>query len=228
MSKKISSTSNYLGISNNWLVNLQYYGKINYLFYFSFFNLLNIIFKKFNKNKLFISNIILNFTKNLIKINSKLVNLYNFDTNIILNFYRNLLSFIKNNFSSSNLKLKFYLDKENWLSNKFMFMYLDYLFLNFSPKQIFNLLIIFLKNQLGNTKYVYFNFGFKKVVFKGFKIQLKGRYELTRSTLSKNIFFKYGCVTTNSFNKNFEFLSKIIFSKLGKSSIKIWFFYSKI
>lgn len=104
-------------------------------------------------------------------------------------------------------------------------MYIDYLVLKFTPKKIFNVLTNLLKNQLGIINILYLNSGLKKIQLKGFKIQLKGRYELSKSTLAKKYFLKFGQVTSNNLNSLLSLSHKDIYSKLGKSTIKIWYFY---
>ena len=225
MTKKISSTGKYLGISQDWFLNFQFYGKFYLYFFssfFSFYKLLNIVYKKTFNNKLLIFKVNINFC-------FKLVNFYlgfiflKLDINLVNLFFKNINQFLFNNFLETNLT--FYFKNINQFSKKFLEMYLEYLSLNYSPKKIFNLLVVFLRKKINNTNVLYLNSGVKKVQLKGFKVQLKGRYELSKSTLSKKQFFKFGKVTSNNLNNLLQFSNKIIYSKLGLSTIKIWYFY---
>lgn len=228
MSKKISSISKYLGLSQNWFINFQPYNK-SYNYFFTCFTLLNSSKKIIFSNNFFISNYLINFLNNFTEISFKIYYFNSFNLQKLQFLYFRLKHFLLNNFFIDKLGLSFFIDKLGLLSNSFLNYYLNHLVLNLnnSPKKIFNLLIILLKNQLNFTKYLILNSGFRKVQLKGFKVQLKGRFELSKSTLAKTICLKFGNITTNSFNHTLELLQKPLYSKLGKSSIKIWLFYLK-
>lgn len=226
MSKKISSTSKYLGISRDWFVNFQFYGKfyLNFFFFLNFYKLLNLLFRKILNNKLFISNITVYFLLELIELNIGITFFQkNNNVNLIKLQYNSINLFLLNNLFKINFKI--YLNKLSWFSKLFIEMYIEYLVLIYNPKKIFNLLVILLKNQLNKVNILYLNSGLKKIQLKGFKIQLKGRYELSKSTLARKSFFKFGQVTSNNLNSLLYSSYKDIYSKLGKSTIKIWYFY---
>lgn len=223
MSKKISSTSKYLGISRDWFVNFQHYGNFYGNFFFSFlntYNLINLVIRNiFKTNILVLKKQIYLFFK-FMELDFKFfylkgsINLFYYQINFLL----------LNNFFL-NVKLNFFFNKLNFFSKQFLEVYLEYLSFYNSPKKIFNLVTVLLKNQINKTSIFYFNSGLKKIQLKGFKIQLKGRYELSKSTLSKKQFLKFGQVTSNNLNNLLDLLNKDIYSKLGKSTLKIWFFY---
>lgn len=135
----------------------------------------------------------------------------------------NLHYFLSKNLGTLNLTLFFFFDKLNLLSKKIITAYLDHLIinLNYLPKKVFNIFINILVSQINKNKHLILNSGLKKVKLKGFKIQLKGRYELSKSSLAKKICFKFGRLTINNLSNNLELINKFIYSKLGKSSLKI-------
>nr|YP_009944477.1 ribosomal protein S3 [Osmundea sinicola]QFR99771.1 ribosomal protein S3 [Osmundea sinicola] len=226
MSKKISSVSKYLGSSQDWSLKFQIYGKFYLSYYTSFWNfykLLDIILRKMLSKQLLILNYDINFFSKLIELSLSITYLNKFQLNLIEICHQLLNSFLTFNLIKFNLK--FYLNKTIWFSKLLIEMYIDYLSLKFTPKKIFNVLTNLLKNQLGNINILYLNSGLRKIQLKGFKIQLKGRYELSKSTLAKKSFLKFGQVTSNSLNSLLFLSNKDIYSKLGKSTIKIWYFY---
>nr|YP_010944677.1 ribosomal protein S3 [Palisada intermedia]WMC20771.1 ribosomal protein S3 [Palisada intermedia] len=226
MSKKISSTSKYLGISRDWFVNFQHYGNFYLNFFFSFlniYNLLNFIIRNVVKTNIFVLKKQIYLFFNTMELN---LNLFYLKRNVNLTnlFYNKINSILLNNFFF-NVKINFFSNNFNFFSKQFLEAYLEYLSFSNSPKTIFNLVIVLLKNQINKTTIFFFNSGLRKIQLKGFKIQLKGRYELSKSTLAKKQFLKFGQVTSNNLNNLLDLLNKDFYSKLGKSTLKIWFFY---
>ena len=235
MSKKISSASKYLGVSQKWLVTSQYYNKFYYFLTISLTNFINsldlirrILYSKhlhvnfdralFSKNRLLISLNALYFNKFLEN------NLFNKKQSF--RFYSE--RFQTNNFISLGVRTRLYLSKPKILSAKLIDLYLNHIQHFYPPKKLFNFILLLLKTQIKKPKIVQGNHGLMRMYMEGFKIQLKGRYEVSKSTLAKSLFFKTGQVNSNNLNGNLELLSKNIYSKLGAASIKVWFFYSKV
>nr|QUJ09422.1 ribosomal protein S3 [Neorhodomela munita] len=231
MSKKISLKSKYLGLSNKWPLSFQNYGQISLKFknyFLNFFIFFSIIEKKlFLFQNLLFSNIELFVFNKFLKININLVYLRQLNLKHILKFLVYFEQLLLLNFSSLVLKTWVYFEKKNFLSNIFIKSYIDYLIttLNYFPKKIFNFLIPLLKTMLNKKKISFSNHGIKITQLKGIKIQLKGRYELTKNPMSKRISFKMGKISSMNLNTKIEFLNKTIYTKLGKSSIKVWLFY---
>nr|YP_009325877.1 ribosomal protein S3 [Choreocolax polysiphoniae]APC24869.1 ribosomal protein S3 [Choreocolax polysiphoniae] len=232
MTKKINLNSKYLGLSIKCFLNFQNYGNINSLFSKYFINLFifYIILKKyllliqnnfFSFIELFISN-------NFLKLNINLSHTNLFKLKIFINILSKLEKILILNFSLLKLKTLVYFEKKNFFSIIFVKNYINYLILkmNYFPKKIFNFLIILFKTMLNKQKISFSNKGTKIIKLNGIKIQLKGRYDLTKNSMSKILLFKYGKINSVSLNKKIEFLNKVIYTKLGKSSFKIWFFYT--
>lgn len=226
MSKKISSTSKYLGISQDWFVNFQHYGNFYLNFFISFlniYNFLNLIIRESFKTNIFVLKKQIYICFKFIQLNLKIFYLQG-NLNSLNLFYHKINMLFLNNFIF-NLKIKLFFSKFNFFSKQFLEVYLEYLSLFNAPKKIFNLVIILLKNHLRSTNMFYLNSGLKKVQLRGFKIQLKGRYEVSKSTLAKKQLLKLGQVTSNNLDNLLDLVNKDFYSKLGKSTLKIWFFY---
>nr|YP_009295190.1 ribosomal protein S3 [Dasya binghamiae]AOH77202.1 ribosomal protein S3 [Dasya binghamiae] len=67
--------------------------------------------------------------------------------------------------------------------------------------------------------------GPQKLILKGYKITLSGRFENTKNPMSKTYTTKNGFITLTSLNNNIDFISKNLYTKLGICNIKIWLFY---
>lgn len=172
---------------------------------------------------MFFSNLEFFIFNNFFKININLIYLRQFKLEKILTFLLNLEKILLLNFSSLMPKIFVYFEKKSFFQSIFLKNYISYLVnnLNYSPKKIFNFLIPLFKNMLHIKKLSFSNKGLKIIKLQGIKIQLKGRYELTKNSMSKLIFFKAGKVGSMSLNTKIEFLNKTIYTKLGKSSMKI-------
>lgn len=59
----------------------------------------------------------------------------------------------------------------------------------------------------------------------GFKMQLKGRFEITKNSMSKKFLVKFGKISSTTLVDYIVFYEHIFFSKLGLSSLKICLFY---
>lgn len=67
--------------------------------------------------------------------------------------------------------------------------------------------------------------GLKNKILCGFKVQLKGRFESTKNSMSKTVNFKVGKINSTNLNSSINFLSYTFYTKLGLSNLKIWLFY---
>lgn len=223
MSKKINSSGKYLNITNLSNYQLQYYGKTVSLYKQNFlttFVLLPLVYKK-----LFINKTFLNITTlNLISFNNCTFLFLSFselnkkNIQCFLLFYENIIS---------STKINIYLKKNFYLTSAFIKNYIFYLNIkyNYPPKKIFNFLILFLKNSINCSTVFLTSTGLNSKKLIGFKLQLKGRYETTKNSMSKVLVFKVGKINSTKLNSSINFLHYTFYTKLGVSNLKIWLFY---
>ena len=63
--------------------------------------------------------------------------------------------------------------------------------------------------------------GLEQKSLKGFKIQLKGRFEPTKNSMSKSLTVKKGKINSMKLNDSIIFINQIFYTKLGLSNLKI-------
>lgn len=90
-----------------------------------------------------------------------------------------------------------------------------------SPRKIFIYFSILLKK---NKNYLLIN-NSKKGIYKkkliGFKIQLKGKFEITKNAMSKKLLINYGKLRSTTLKNHIIFCEHTFFSKLGSSNLKM-------
>ena len=91
----------------------------------------------------------------------------------------------------------------------------------FNPKKIFNYLLILFKKKVNYSLVNISRRGICKKKLIGFKIKLKGKFEITKSSMSKKIMENYGKLKSTTLNSSVVFCEHTFFSKLGSSNIKI-------
>lgn len=228
MSKKINSSGKYLNTTNLNNCQLQYYGKSilfykrNFLIIFTF---LPILYKKLTINRKFFNITALNVINfnNYICLFLSILELNKF----FFQQFRKAFHFIDKKLTHSHFKINLYLEKNYYLSTSFLKNYIFYLNVKrtYPPKKIFNFLTLFLKNFINHSIVSFTQNGPKKKQLLGFRLQLKGRYESTKNSMSKIMTFKVGKVNSTKLNANINFLDYVFYTKLGVSSLKIWLFY---
>nr|YP_010620212.1 Ribosomal protein S3 [Dictyomenia sonderi]WAX04248.1 Ribosomal protein S3 [Dictyomenia sonderi] len=230
MSKKINQSGKCLALTTIWATQLQYYGKYS-------FPSKNIFFFIFLFVKIFNKQLVLNSTSFITRVHSFLfpthINLVFsipfISTSFFSNFYRFLFLIWNYNVNRLlSLKLDFYLEKNQYFSTSFLKSYILYLIYNKinSPRKIFNLLILLLKRNKSQLILLISKDGFKISKFIGFKIQLKGRYEITKNEMSSYLLVKNGKINSTNLNIKIHFMNHNFYTKLGTSNLKIWMFYS--
>ena len=226
MSQKINPISNKLGINRLWKFEFFNYGK-NFKSYTKFITFHNYIFNYLScfciKNNLLIESIniiqknfeiciviFLNNVKNIEEVNlsslssgviSKWIN-----TTLKLYFYRNF------NFINSSLLINNY---TNFLLTK----------KENSPKKVLLLIYKILKNQKKIPKIKYTTQGIKILELKGFKIEISGCFESSRSQMSKTIKCNFGTIPLTKLNGYIDYSKTTFFTKFGSCGLKVWLFY---
>ena len=99
---------------------------------------------------------------------------------------------------------------------------------NYSLKKILNQINLVLLNQINKQKIIYIKSGLKIVQFKGFKIQISGCFESSKSQMSKTLKYTFGCNSLTTLKGYIEYTEKTIFTKFGTCGLKIWLFFEII
>ena len=226
MSQKTHSLSNKIGIIRTWNLTFSKYGKnfksynkflYNYKYIFKYINCLcqkeHLLLEKINVIKCF----------NQININLFISSLQN---SSIINIKKSLLRTILFWINSSCI-LSIY-KNVNYGSSAFLLNnYINYLFLQKtnSPKKVLQLIYKVVKSQVKITQFKYTIYGIKKLKLKGFKIQISGCFEASRSQMSKVIKCNFGQIPLMKLNGYIDYSSNTFFTKFGSCGLKIWLFY---
>nr|AYR06598.1 ribosomal protein S3 [Lithothamnion sp.] len=225
MSQKINPISNKLGISQIWDTTFSKYGKnfkvYNKLFYKQFKVQLYLTFLLVSKN-FCLDKITINFTnKNLF------VNIFVFDIDNV-NFTPKVSSLLRTNSAWLIMPIIFNFYKKLNLTNSAFLLsnyFLSLAFKENSPKKILKNIYTVLKDQTGKFKVIYTTQGIKKVKLKGFKLQLSGCFEPSRTQMARTIQCNFGSLPLTTLNGYTEYSNSTLYTKFGSCGLKIWLFY---
>ena len=230
MSQKINPVKNKLGILQTWNDQFPKYGYAfrNYKKFVQSKNYSFVYLKRYlYKNKLLIENIEFRQLTHqfMIKISvfklkqsssifkSKYVvlnNLFNW-----LNFPTKLVLYQKTNLSNSSCLL-----------NNYVFYLLTQK--RSSVKQILQVLYTILKKQAYQTKLIFTVKGLQLTKFRGFKIEITGCFEASRSQMAKTLKCNFGSTPLTKLNGYVDYSSTHFFTKFGSCGFKLWLFYELI
>nr|YP_011017728.1 ribosomal protein S3 [Heterosiphonia pulchra]WQF69551.1 ribosomal protein S3 [Heterosiphonia pulchra] len=225
MSQKINPKSLRLGNSLIWsLINQHYGNKKQNIFCFNYFKTLNLLDSNIKNQILSYFEYQLNSSDFILKIYLK-NNVYSIKYNFIFNNISRNIKYLFHNKIKINIRIYSY--SIYFYSCKALINYSIYLAksLNYVPKKIFSTLIYLLTKQLNYKKVYYSKFGPLKLKLYGFKVSLKGRFETSKSQMSKEIKFSHGSLSLVNLNSHIDFLSTDLYTKLGVCNLKIWLFY---
>ncbi len=225
MAQKINPTSNKLGILQIWNYNFQSYGKKlkNYTKFTQIkFFLLNYLKRLLNKYNLLVEDIYIVQT-----IHKTSIKLFIFDQNKIKVLENNNLAKLISYWLNCPVILNFY--KINNLGNSAFLLsnYINYLFLQktYAPKKILQVVYKILQQQTSKFKILYTVNGIKIFKLKGFKIEISGCFELSRSQMAKTLKCNFSSVSLTKLKGYVDYSSSVIFTKFGSCGFKIWLFY---
>ena len=227
MSQKINPISNKLGIVKIWNQESLEYGRNfkNYVKVIRFQKyILNYINQFCISHDLLIENINITQRINQVFINIFVVNLkpscFNEKTNQV--FKDAILYWV-----NSQVVLSFYKSPKLGSTSFLINNYILHLFIKKSlpPKKILQFIYKILENQLNSLKINYTVNGIKIVKFKGFKIQVSGCFESSRSQMSKTIKCSFGTNSLTKLNGYIDYSTNTLFTKFGSCGFKIWMFY---
>lgn len=226
MSQKINPLINKLGIIQLWNYQGIKYGK-NFINYTKFIQPCIHIFNYINRfclnNNLLIENIIIIQRINRITIDVFVVPLKELNIIKIKKLFLNTIF----NWVNSSIKLSLYKNINIGNTSFFISNYVNYLFvqkLN-SPKKILQFIYNILKFQSKKKVIKYTIYGIKIVELKGFKIEISGCFEASRSQMSKTIKCNFGIIPLSKLNGYIDYSTDTFFTKFGSCGLKIWLFY---
>lgn len=96
---------------------------------------------------------------------------------------------------------------------------------NFFFRKALVIITKILEQQLEQQKLIVTNSGLQRIVLKGFRLTLVGRFENTKTQMSKKLCHKSGLLSLNSLNSFVEYSSATVDSPLGVYNLKVWLFY---
>ena len=226
MSQKINPISNKLGILQIWNYNFQNYGKKlkNYTKFNQTQNFLfNYLKRLLNKHDLLVEDIYIIQT-----IHKTVIKLFIFDenkTSIKLKNYNSLK--LISHWLDCPVILNFY--KRNNLGNSAFLLsnYINYLFLQKvnTPKKILQVIYKILQEQTPKIKIIYTVNGIQIFKLKGFKIEISGCFESSRSQMAKTLKCNFGSVPLTTLKGYVDYSNSTVFTKFGSCGFKIWLFY---
>lgn len=226
MSQKINPTNNKLGVLRNWNCQFQKYGKTfrGYNKFIQPKNYSSVYLKRFiQQNNVLIENIefLQSSSQLLIKLFIFKLNLNDFHlkNQVCLNTLSNWFKY--------PVKLLFY-QKNNLTNSSFLINnYISYLFIvkEIPIKQILQLVYSSLQKQSLQTTIIYTIKGIRLAKFKGFKLEVTGCFEASRSQMSKTLKCNFGSSTLTRLNGYVSYSNNQFFTKFGSCGIKLWLFY---
>lgn len=122
-----------------------------------------------------------------------------------------------------SITLAFYKNLHIGSSSFLVSNYITYLFFQKgnTPKKILQFILKVLKVQLKYTQIKYTITGLKVIELKGFKIEVSGCFESSRSQMSKTIKCNFGVSSLNKLNGYIDFSKLTTFTKFGSCGFKI-------
>nr|YP_011017607.1 ribosomal protein S3 [Bostrychia tenuissima]WQF69430.1 ribosomal protein S3 [Bostrychia tenuissima] len=222
MSKKINPKSLRLGVSERWSKNFQLYSKNFILFnnyYHKFLQFHNFVKNTLYSNEKFLMKKTYWFFKSTTVLHLHLTST-DIDFFIYERLFKNFYNFI---FKFHPLKLLIFFSKKLLI----FYSYIDYLSmkLKYPPKKLVNFMTSYLNQRLYSKNFMLCKSGPKKTFLKGFKMRLNGRFDVSKTNMSKKFSLQVGKMTSMDFNTKIDFLSKSIYSKYGIYNLKVWVFY---
>lgn len=224
MAQKINPTSARLGKKLFWTSLFQNYGKklfkysnYHFVIWFSLF-----LVKSLQKNIILTSSLtFLSSATTLVFISPTLKA---FEKIQVKRFHKNLVE--RQSWWSSPTTVLLFLNSSSVKSAQFITSYFHFLITgNFFFRKALTVIIMLLEQQIGHKKLIMSSSGFKKIVLKGFRIAVTGRFENSKTQMSKKLYHKSGSLSLLSLNSFVEYSSVVINSPLGVYNLKVWLFY---
>nr|AHX02447.1 ribosomal protein S3 [Plocamium cartilagineum] len=186
---------------------------------------LQLFLKYFFLNMIFFSHIDFWCYQNSIFLNIYYINIDFLKNKYFFKHYTELLNIIQKKFLCK-IKIRLYYKIEHFstvylISNYFCYLLNE----NMSFSKILWILIRFLEKNLNTYKIMYSKKGPIKMILKGFKIKLVGRFHNTRNPMAKSIEYNMGSLSLISLKNQVEFSKTEVMTKLGVCGLHIWLFY---
>lgn len=228
MAKKINPISLRLGIIQVWNFMLQNYEHEfkNYAIILHKQLQLQLLFKLlFLKYNFLFSHIEFWCYHNVFFLNIYYTNVDFLKNKKFLKKFLKLLNIIKYWFLCK-IKVRLYYKIEYFSTVHLISSYFCYLLdKNLVFSKILWILVRFLEKKINTFKIMYSKTGPIKMVLKGFKIKLVGRFHNTRNPMAKSIEYNVGLLSLISLKNQVEFSKTEVMTKLGVCGLHIWLFY---
>ncbi len=230
MSKKINLHGKSLSLTTYWFIEFQLYGK-NFFLFKKYFFLLFFLRKFITKKKLlflsFFFGLFIKFSifkKRVYFLISLFKSKKKFDV-VLQNIFP---VYLFRNKSLLQFTGKIFIFPSFYFSQLFLkdLIFFLLIYKKFNPRKVFNYFLLFLKKKINYLSIVSSRKGIIKKKLVGFKIQLKGRFETTKNSMSKKNLIKFGKLNSTTLENHIVLCEHTFFSKLGSSNLKIWLFYS--
>ena len=91
----------------------------------------------------------------------------------------------------------------------------------YSPKKILQFIYNILKKQANSTKVKYTVNGLKVIELKGFKLEISGCFESSRSQMAKIVKCNFGTIPLTKINGYIDYSTNTLFTKFGSCGFKI-------
>nr|YP_010726688.1 ribosomal protein S3 [Cystoclonium purpureum f. stellatum]WDY85175.1 ribosomal protein S3 [Cystoclonium purpureum f. stellatum] len=227
MAQKINPISFRLGIVQLWNTNIQIYGK-SYKFYFYIFHKYLQIYKYLTK-LFYLYGFIINsqewkLEKNKIKLHIFYSKIF-FQTEVKdIIVIKKIFSLIKK-FLFYKIELFLYFNLSLLSINLFVAYTQNLIDENVSSKKIIWTLSKILESYLNSKKIIYHKNGILKLKLKGFKIQLSGRLDNSKTQMAKKYEYVSGYLPLTYIKSHIVYSSNELYTKSGICGIKLWLFY---
>nr|WCH57799.1 ribosomal protein S3 [Hypnea spinella] len=232
MAQKINPTSARLGISQLWAYNTQFYGKSfkSYFLLFHYYMQSFWFLKKISNATGFI----INHQKwKITQYADIVVNIYYTESFFalkkdIIEFY-NLVQSTLNILFKNKVKTCFYLMPHFSLSHNLLYSYSQFLASEgLVAKKILWTFSKLLHEYLNSLRLVYTPQGLKICKLKGFKIQIVGHIDDSKTQMAKSLNLSVGNSCLTSLQDSILYSPSVLYSKSGTCGLKIWLFYEFI
>lgn len=226
MAQKINPVSTRFGSIRLWNLILQNYGKSTYNFaFYKGLQFRSIINRTFASSHLILVGKELWFYNNEFFLNIHFIDKTTKHPKFYPFLFDNILKvFFK--WPAMKAYSRIYMRTNQVLTSKLLTNYGKYLSrssTNFN--KILWKLHQFSENHLNERKIIYSKKGLRFIYLKGFKIRLVGRFNNSRSQMTKNIQQDLGLQSLASLKNYVEFSQDEIYTKSGSCGLQVWLFY---
>nr|WCH57775.1 ribosomal protein S3 [Hypnea flava] len=232
MAQKINPTGVRLGISQLWVSSIQFYGRS----FKSYFLLLQYYIRSFLflKKLSNVTGFLINYQQwRIKKSNDIALNIYYTQSffavnNNFVKFYNQIQNTLGVLFKK-RIGICFYLTASPFLSKNLLYSYSQFLTReSLVAKKILWSFSKLLSEHLNSLRLISTPQGLKISKLKGFKIQLVGRLDDSKTQMAKSLNLNIGNLGSTSLGDFIVYSASALHSKSGTCGLKIWLFYELV